>query len=195
MRYLKIFSLLFLAALLVQPVFAAQQKSDINHQELNNFDRFLDNHPAIDKELRKNPALVNDSTYLAAHPQLKQFLDNHPGVREEVRENPGKFMNRERHFEQAGRDISKEEVKTFDEFLDKHPAIDRELSKNPELANDASYVAKHPELKEFLALHPAIRKDLAEHPRAFMRREKKFDKAESKTDRQEDRREDHSDRR
>jgi len=178
MRYLKLFCLLLLATLLVQPAFAAQKNSDITHQKLNNFDRFLDNHPAIDKDLQKNPALVNDSAYLAAHPQLKEFLEKHPGVREEIRENPRNFMNRERHFEQSGRDISKEEVKNFDNFLDKHPAIDRELSKQPQLANDPSYVAKHPELKEFLENHPAIRKDLAEHPRAFVRREKKFDKTE-----------------
>jgi phage-related protein len=182
MRYLKIFAFAFLAALLVQPVFAAQKNSDITHQELSNFDRFLDNHPAIDKELRKNPSLVNDPNYLSAHPQLKEFLEKHPGVREEIRENPNAFMNRERHFEQSGRDISREEVKTFDEFLDQHPAINNELARHPELANDSAYVARHPELKEFLALHPAIRKDLAEHPRAFMRREKKYEKTEPKTE-------------
>src|SRR5437879_5069163 len=178
MRYLKIFSLLFFAILLVQPAFAAQKNSDITRQELKNFDRFLDAHPATEKDLQKNPGLVQDSAYLAAHPQLKEFLENHPGVREEIRENPRGFMNREKHFEQSGRDITREEVKNFDEFLDKHPAIGHELSKHPELANDPSYVAKHPELKEFLENHPNIRRDLAEHPRVFMHREKKFDKTE-----------------
>src|SRR5438876_11855689 len=99
MRYLKTFSLLLLAALLAQPAFAAQQNPDITRQELKNFDRFLDAHPAIDKELQKNPVLVKDPAYLAAHPQLKEFLENHPGVREEIRENPRVFMNRERRFE------------------------------------------------------------------------------------------------
>jgi len=183
MRSLKTLSFLFLAILLVQPAFAAQKNTDINRQELKNFDRFLDAHPAIEKDLQKNPALVQDSAYLAAHPQLKEFLENHPGVREEIRENPNAFMNRERHFEQSGRDISREELKTFDGFLDQHPAINAELAKHPELANDPAYVAKHPELKEFLDSHPNIRRDLAEHPRVFMHREKKFDKTESKTDR------------
>jgi phage-related protein len=184
MRYLKIFCLLFLAALLAQPVFAGQQNRDITRQELNNFDNFLDRHPAIDKDLKGNPALVKDPAYLSAHPELKEFLANHPGVREEIRENPKGFMNRERHFEKTGKDISPAEVKNFDEFLDKHPAVDKELRKNPALVNDPNYVAKHPELREFLNNHPAIRQDLAEHPRVFMHREKKFDKAEQKAERQ-----------
>jgi phage-related protein len=190
MRYLKLFCLLFLATLLVQPVFAAQQNPDVTRPDLNNFDRFLDSHQAIEKDLRSNPGLVKDSAYLSAHPELKEFLANHPGVREEIRENPRGFMNRERHFEQSGRDVSKEEVRNVDNFLDKHPAIDSELSKHPALVNDPNYLAKHPELKEFLNAHPAVRQDLAQHPRAFMHREKAFDKAERKADRLEDRRED-----
>ncbi len=66
MRYLKTLSFLFLAILLAQPAFAAQKNTDINRQELKNFDRFLDAHPAIEKDLQKNPALVQDSAYLAA---------------------------------------------------------------------------------------------------------------------------------
>jgi hypothetical protein len=73
MRYLRIFCLLFLAALLTQPVFAGQQNRDITRQELNNFDNFLDTHPAIEKDLKSNPALVKDSAYLSAHPELKEF--------------------------------------------------------------------------------------------------------------------------
>jgi phage-related protein len=184
MRYLKIFCLLFLAALLAQPVFAGQQNRDITRQELNNFDNFLDRHPAIDKDLKGNPNLVKDPAYLSAHPELKEFLENHPGVREEIRENPSGFMKRERNFEKTGKDISPAEVKNFDEFLATHPAVDKELRKNPALVNDPNYVAKHPELREFLNNHPAIRQDLAEHPRVFMHREKKFDKAEQKAERQ-----------
>jgi hypothetical protein len=189
MRYLKIFCLLFLAALLTQPVFAGRQNRDITRQELNNFDNFLDTHPAIAKDLRSNPALVKDSAYLSAHPELKEFLNNHPGVREEIRENPNGFMKRERNFEKAGKDISPAEVKTFDDFLDKHPAVNKELRKNPALVNDPNFVAKHPELKEFLSSHPAIRQDLAQHPRIFMHDEKKFDKTERREEQREERRE------
>jgi phage-related protein len=180
MRYVKTLSMLALAVLLVRPAFARQSDSDVTKTELNNFDTFLDSHPAIKNDLTKNPALVKDSTYLSAHPELKQFLDSHPGVREEINEHPRGFMNRERQFEKAGKDISPAEVKAFDDFLDKHPAIDKDLSKHPALVNDPSYLAKHPELKAFLNANPTIRQDLSEHPRAFMRQEHKLDKAENK---------------
>src|SRR5262245_60811814 len=68
---------------------------DITRQELQNFDGFLDQHPNIEQDLKKNPKLLNDATYLSAHPDLKQFLDTHPGVRAEASENPRIFMNRE----------------------------------------------------------------------------------------------------
>src|SRR5437016_14593126 len=123
MRFLKIFCLLFFAALLTQPVFAAQQNPDITRQELNNFDNFLDTHPAIEKDLKSNPALVKDSAYLSAHPELRGFLANHAGVREDIRENPSRFIKRERYCEQSGKDILPTEVKNVDGIVDKHPAM------------------------------------------------------------------------
>jgi phage-related protein len=194
MRCLKIFCLLSLVALIAQPTFAWQRDPDVTRQELNNFDNFLDTHPAIKSDLTKNPALVKDSAYLSAHPELKQFLDTHPGVREEIRENPSGFMKTERHFEKSGKDISATEVKNFDDFLDKHPALEKELQKNPKLVNDPAFVNSHPELKAFLNSHPAIKADLAEHPRRFMHDEKKFDKAEQRTERREERREEKAER-
>ncbi len=169
---------------------------DITRTELKNFDDFLDKHPAIEKDLQTNPSLANDATYLSAHSDLKTFLASHPGVRDEIQENPKQFMNRERGFEKSGKDIAPAELKNFDDFLDKHPAMDKELEKNPSLVNNADYLAKHPELKQFLADHPQIREDVREHPRAFMRRERKLDKKESKLDKRQqkeieaDRRED-----
>src|SRR5262249_54057082 len=57
---------LLVSATLAAPVFAAQQgERDITRQELLNFDRFLDSHPAIDQDLKKNPALANDAAYLS----------------------------------------------------------------------------------------------------------------------------------
>jgi hypothetical protein len=192
MRYLKVFCLLFLVTLLVRPAFAAQ--SDVTRAELNNFDTFLDSHPAIEKDLKKNPALVKDPKYLSTHSDLQTFLTQHPGVQEEINEHPRGFMNRERHFEGNGRDISPAEVKAFDDFLDKNPAIARDLSKHPELVNDPSYLKNHSALQNFLTMNPAIKQDLAEHPRVFMHRERKLDNAEKKAQNQQDRQEDKAER-
>ena len=88
------------------------QDKNITRPELRNFDRFLDEHPNVTKELNNNPSLINNPAWLARHPQLQTFLKNHPGVREEIKENPGRFMQRERRYERhEGR--ARKEVVTF----------------------------------------------------------------------------------
>ena len=74
---------------------------DTTRAELRKFDGFLDRHPEVAEQLRKNPNLINNPKYMANHPQLRDFLEDHPRVREEVKENPRAFMNRERHFEKT----------------------------------------------------------------------------------------------
>ena len=166
----------FVGATLVSTVFAAQRTDpDITRQELLNFDKFLDAHPAIEQDLQKNPALVNDSAYLSSHPELKEFLSTHAGVREEVRENPRIFMNRERRFDSSGRDITRQELQNFDNFLDTHPNIEQDLKKNPKLLSELSYLSAHPELKQFLNTHPGVRTEASENPRIFVNRERRFE--------------------
>src|SRR5213593_4047480 len=181
-----IIGLLIIVATLAFPAFAAQTTDrDITRQELLNFDRFLDSHPAIAQDLKKSPALVNDSAYLSSHPELKNFLSTHPGVSEEIRENPRVFMNRERQFDRSGRDITRQELQNLDNFLDTHPNIDQDLKKNPKLLNDPSYLAAHPELKQFLDTHPGVRAEAAEKPGVLMNRERQFDRSGRDITRQE----------
>lgn len=56
--------------------------------ELASLDRFLDGHPGIAQDLRRNPSLVNNGDYLEDHKELREFLRDHPAIREELRENP-----------------------------------------------------------------------------------------------------------
>lgn len=79
------------------------QEPDTTRQEVQSFDRFLDSHPQIERDLRQNPSLVNDPAYRTAHPELGEFLQSHPRVREELRENPKRFMQRERQHERRER--------------------------------------------------------------------------------------------
>ncbi len=58
--------------------------------------RFLDSHPNIDQDLRKNPRLVDDPNYISQHPELREFLAAHPAVREDLKEHPKAFMQREK---------------------------------------------------------------------------------------------------
>ena len=174
--------LLVLAVILVGTNAVAQgnPNPDITRPELQNFDRFLDGHPAVEQDLRKDPRLIENRAYVDSHPELKEFLGSHPGVREEIKETPRYFMEREERYDRNHQDITHGQVSPFDEFLDRHPNVDREISKNPSLIRNREYLAKHPELREYLDAHPAMRKEAQENPKAFMKRERKFDKREDK---------------
>lgn len=161
---------------------------DINRQELEAMDRFLDAHPDIDAQLQKNPALINQAGYVDAHPALQQFLNQHPGVQEEVAETPRYFMYRAGRLEahangrlpDADRgnpnpDITRRDLVTMDQFLDSHPEIDEQLQAKPSLVNDADYLKAHPALQTFLNQHAQVRAELAETPSYFIHRTDRMD--------------------
>src|SRR3989449_11764942 len=94
---------------------------DITRQELANFDRFLDTHPEIAKQLQANPSLINNPEWVENHPDLRAFLASHPGVREEIQETPRFFMQRERRFESTENrpaDLTTDIVSTIHSILD-----------------------------------------------------------------------------
>ena len=77
----------------------AARKDDITGSELRNWDAYLDKHKDVQADLSKNPKLIDDPSYLAKHPHLRDFLEHHPNTREELKENPKLFMSRERQYE------------------------------------------------------------------------------------------------
>ncbi|HKF01607.1 MAG TPA: hypothetical protein VKB49_04815, partial [Candidatus Sulfotelmatobacter sp.] len=72
---------------------------DVTQGELARMDSFMDSHPEIAEQVRKDPALVNNKEFVEDHPALQQFLAQHPGVRDEIRENPNAFMSAERSYD------------------------------------------------------------------------------------------------
>jgi phage-related protein len=155
-------------------------RNAITRGELARLDNFLDAHPEIERDLDRNPRLIDDPQFLATHPELDEFLKNHPGVRTELQSHPRYFIGREKRFERrergAGGDATRGELKRFDGFLDDHRAIAADLNKNPKLIDDPQYLATHPELDEYLKNHPGVRGELMKHPRYFMRRERGFER-------------------
>jgi len=61
------------------------------HEERVHFNQFLDSHREIAEQLRKNPKLINDETYVKGHPELQTYLQDHPEFRETVRKDPDAF--------------------------------------------------------------------------------------------------------
>jgi len=157
---------------------------DVTRGELANMDRFLDSHPEIAEQLRRDPALVNDRGFVKNHPALQEFFEQHPGVREEVRENPNAFMHQEERFDRRedyrDRDVTRGELASMDRFLDSHPEIAEQLRKNPSLVKNREFVEHHPALEEYLQQHPQVREEVAENPNGFMRQEQRFDRYEDK---------------
>ncbi len=104
-KHLRRFALAAAAAFLLSgvPSALAQQPPDhdTTRAELANYDQFMDRHPQLEQQLRKNPNLVNNPNFMRQHPGFREFLRNHPGVREEMKENPKAFMAREHHYEKT----------------------------------------------------------------------------------------------
>jgi phage-related protein len=172
----------------------SHDRNDINRTELTNMDNFMDSHPEIAEQLRKNPELADDKKFVASHPELQEFLAKHPGVREEMKENPNAFMHREQRFDRRedwgndrrDGDVTRGELSNMDGFMDSHPEIAEQLKKNPALIDDKKFVKNHPELQEFLANHPGVREEMKENPNAFMNREERFDQRQDWKDRDRD---------
>src|SRR2546428_770984 len=53
---------------------------DITRQELANFDRFLDTHPEIAKQLQANPSLINNPEWVENHPDLFVLMIRRPPI-------------------------------------------------------------------------------------------------------------------
>jgi hypothetical protein len=155
------------------------QENDTTRQELARFDQFLDDHPNIAEQLRRDPSLVDNQDYERNNPELRAFLQQHPEIREEIKENPNAFMRQEDRFDRSegGRDdITRRELARFDQFLDSHREIAEQLRKDPSLVDNPEFERNHPALQTYLRDHPEIRQQLKEHPDAFMRDEDRFDR-------------------
>jgi phage-related protein len=162
---------------------SAQSASAPEHnttvRELASFDGFMDGHPEIAEQLRKDPSLVQNEEFVEKHPVLQQYLQEHPGVREEIRENPNAFMHQEQRFEgqETGRELT-----NLNRFMDTHPEIAEQLRKNPSLVNNPEFVEKHPALQQFLQEHGGVAQELRQNSNAFMQQEQRFDQREDGRD-------------
>ncbi len=174
------------------PSTTPQDRDDLTRQQLAAFDQFLDNHPELSEQLRKNPSLVDNQEFVANHPDLQRYLQEHPEVREDIDRNPAAVMHQEQRYDRAedrdrdrdrdhDRDgITQGEVARMDSFLDSHPEIAEQLKKNPKLIDDKKWVDGHPELRQFLSEHSGIREEFDQHPYAFMRDENRYDRREDR---------------
>jgi len=76
---------------------------DVDKKEVKELDHFLDKHKSIDKDLERNPSLVNDNDYLKHHKSLEAFLRKNPDVGVELKQNPSMLMRRQERLERNHR--------------------------------------------------------------------------------------------
>jgi hypothetical protein len=151
------------------------QDPDATRKELAQFDQFLNSHPEIAEQVRKNPSLLDNHEFVENHPALKTFLQDNPGILDAIRQNPTAFMQAAERFDRdaGGRDRSntREGLAQFRQFLDSHREIAEQLHKDPSLIDDHGFVEDHPALKTFLQDHPEIRDELRQDRYAFLRQD------------------------
>jgi hypothetical protein len=161
---------------------------DRNRGEMASMDRFLDGHPEIAEQVRKDPSLLTNEQFVKQHPALQTYLQQHPQVRDEIAQNPNNFMQREQHFDQRedgmdrngmDRDRNRGEMASMDRFLDGHPEIAEQVRKDPSLLTNKKFVDQHPALQTYLQQHPQVRQEVAENPNNFMQQEQRFDRQEN----------------
>jgi phage-related protein len=155
-----------------------ENRGDHDHiwpAELINMDRFMDSHPEIAEQLRKDPSLLDNKQFVDSHPALQEFLAQHPGVREQARENPNFFMHAEERFDwREDHDITRAELVNMDRFMEAHPEIAEQIRKDPSLLDNKQFVDGHPALRDFLVQHPEIRQEVNDNPNYFMHDEERF---------------------
>src|SRR5580658_1912084 len=157
---------------------APVQDNDTTRQELASFNQFLDSHPELARDIRKDPSLVNNDDFVKRHPSLHTYLQDHPQVSDEIRENPNAFMRQEYHYDRReddrDRDINREDLARFDQFLDSHRETAEQLRKDPSLVDNEEFVRSHPALQTYLHDHPELRDQIKSNPNGFMQQEARY---------------------
>jgi hypothetical protein len=144
------------------------QPNQYTPAELTQFGQFLDSHPDISRELVKNPALVNDSQFMANHPELQTFLQSQPAIRASIMQNPAAFMAQEATLD-SREDTTHADMELLNQFLDDHADFALEVRSDPALVNDGQFLQNNLALLTFLGEHPSIRAELKQDPGAFSR--------------------------
>lgn len=152
-------------------------QTDASREELANFDRFLDSHPILERQLGSNPSLVNDPNYVQREPDLQIFLSHHPAVKAQLAKDPQYLAQRMdladanpgAHGAPAPNpSLDQEEAGQMREFFGSHGDLRQLLAQNPALINDSTFLGAHADLKIFLDQHPRARYLFAQNPRYFI---------------------------
>jgi hypothetical protein len=163
--------------------------ANLNSDDANRMDQFLDDHKDIDKELKKDPSLVTNKKYLDHHKELRSFLQEHPSTQGEFARNPNYFTQRQDRLA-AGRGRGENtpsntqqavNSRNQDQDRDRDSGVansqngnaansnsdrdqDRERNANGQNQNPGQRTGQAAQLDQFLDSHQQIDKDLTANP-------------------------------
>ena len=72
----------------------ARDRQERMEDEVRQFHKFLNSHPKVATELRKDPELAENKRYLKKHPELASFLKHHPAIKRELKLHPRRAFGR-----------------------------------------------------------------------------------------------------
>jgi hypothetical protein len=160
-------------------------QNGVNRDDLVLFGHFLDSHPEIAEQVRKDPSLVDNQRFVHDHPALQTFLADHAQLRATITANPRAFMQDEDAL-QNGRyadrnayasnrdDVTRRDVAQFSQFLDRHREIAEQVDRNPSLLDNRQFVENHPPLQTYFQNNPGVRQEVQQNPNAFMQAENRY---------------------
>ena len=122
---------------------------------LREFDRFLDHHALLEKQLRLDPPLTANQGFLEKNPELRNFLRANPSVIEGLQTYPLYFLNRAL-LRQAGIPVSFAELARFKDLFQQQEKLRQQLTQHPEWIRDPGFLETHAALRDFLVQHPEL---------------------------------------
>ena len=82
--------------LFVQLELARQSATPVTRAQIAEFDRFLDQHPGMEKLLIQHPRLLRQPEFLGKFPELREYLKRHPGMEHAGESRPGRLFRLDR---------------------------------------------------------------------------------------------------
>lgn len=148
-------------------------QTDISDRDLQSWEEFLDGQTTIADDLQRNPDLLNNAHYIRQNRALADWLYDHPEAARIIKADPPKYAQRDdTSSPRVPSQPTAEEVREFEDFLNREWEIADALYREPELVNNRTFLRDNPALAQWLREHPRMARALSERPRDYLWRQR-----------------------
>ncbi len=147
--------------------------ADMSDRDLQSWEEFLDANATIADDLQRNPDLLNNAPYIRQNRALADWLYDHPEAARIIKADPRKYARRDDNpSSRVPAQPTAEEVREFEDFLNREWEIADALYREPELINNRTFLRDNPALAQWLREHPPMARALSERPRDYLWRQR-----------------------